>query len=194
MVLSKRERYVVVATLISLTILLFDRVILGQIQQRRAAREMERRRILGELERARVTFARKKQLMQRWQQMLDAGMRFGPAQAESHILHAIRNWSQESGLSLSSLRPERAAQKGDLREITFQASATGRLNAVVGFLSRLESSPIPIKVVELQLGTRKEGTDDLSLQLRISALSQAAEPRTNQGAAAIAREEEKKND
>ena len=49
------------------------------------------------------------------------------------------------------------------------------MRAVTGFLWRLENASFPVRVAELQIGTRKEGADDLSLQLRISALCRAEE-------------------
>ena len=105
----------------------------------------------------------------------------------------VRDWSQEARLSLSSLRPERMKDKGELQEITFRTSGTGPMSAVTGFLWRLESSPLPIRVMELQLGTRKEGTDDLSLQLRISALCQSAGQQTSSHAASDTTVNKEKN-
>ena len=185
MVLSKRERYIVTVTLVSVAILVFDRLVLTPVQQRKTAMEDESQRVLGGLERARALFARKRQLSPKWRQMLDAGLKSDPAEAESQVLHAVRNWSQEAGLSLSSLRPERLAQKGELREITFQASGTGPMSAVAGFLWRLESSSLPVRATELQLGTRKEGTDDLTVQLRLSAVCQSPSPQTAPGVTAV---------
>ncbi len=176
MVLSKRERYIAVVTLSVVAILIMDRLVLTPVRERRAAMEEETQQVLVDLERTRVLFARRKQLAPKWQTMLDAGLKSGPAEAESQVLHAIRNWSREAGLSLSSLRPERVKEKGKLREMTFMVSGTGRMSAVAGFIWRLESSQIPVRITEFQLGSRKEGTDDLSLQLRISALCQAADP------------------
>jgi len=193
MVLSKRERYIVAVTLIAVAGLGFDRLVLTPIQERKVAMERERQRVLGGLERARALFARKKQLGPKWQQVVEAGLKSDPAEAESQVLHAVRNWSQESGLSLSSLRPEHTAQKGELREITFQASGTGPMSAVAGFLWRLETSPLPIRVNDLQLGTRKEGTDDLNLQLRVSTLCHSPAPRSAPGTLATAAPAEVKN-
>ena len=170
MVLSKRERYIALATVIAVAILALDRLVLTPLQERRAAVQGEEQRVLADLERARVLFARKKRLWPKWQEMLDAGLKSGPEEAVSRVLHAVRNWSQEAGFTLSSLRPERATPKGELQEIIFQASGTGPMRGVARFLWRLESSSLPIRITDLQLGTRKEGTDDLSLQLRISAL------------------------
>ena len=195
MVLSKRERYIVAATLIVLAILALDRFVLTPAQARKAAMEAQTQQALTEIERARVLFARRKKLAPTWRGLLDAGLKSGPAEAESRVLHAVRDWSQEARLSLSSLRPERMADKGELREISFRASGTGPMSAVAGFLWRLENASFPIRVTELQLGTRKEGADDLSLQLRISALCQApgTETPTHAGAGPARKESKDEN-
>ena len=193
MVLSKRERLIAAAALLAVGILLADRVALTPLLERRTAVEDERQRVLAELERARVLFERRKLLSPRWREMLDAGLGLGPAEAESQVLHAVRNWSQEAGLALSSLRPERMSPRAGLNEITFQASATGGMRAVAGFLWRLESSSLPVRVTELQLGARREGTDDLSLQLHISALCQPSDSEAVSGAAESSEEREGEN-
>ena len=58
----------------------------------------------------------------------------------------------------------------------FSVSGAGSMRAVAGFLWRLESSPLPVRLTELQLGARREGTDDLNLQVRLSALCQPPGP------------------
>ena len=193
MIMSKRERFIATVTLAALAILVLDRFVFTPAHKRKVAIQEETQQIITNLERARVLFARKKKLAPEWRNLLDAGLRLGPTEAESRVLHAVRDWSQEARLSLSSLRPERMKDKGELQEITFRASGTGPMSAVTGFLWRLESSPLPIRVMELQLGTRKEGTDDLSLQLRISALCQSAGQQTSSHAASDTTVNKEKN-
>jgi len=173
-VLSKRERYIALTTALVLAMLLADSVILTPLHKRRIALEEQTQTALSQMEYAGVLMDRRKQLAPKWREMVEGGLKSSSAEAESVVLHAVRDWSQETRLSLSSLRPERTEQREEgLEEITFRASGTGSMNAVSGFLWRLESSALPVRVSELQLGTRKEGTDDLSLQLRISALCMA---------------------
>lgn len=194
MILSRRERYIALATLIVLALLGLDRFLLTPLQQRRADMAAQEQHIMDGLERARALFGRSQQLESEWRQMLDAGLRFGPTEAESKVLHAIREWSQEAGLSLSSLRPDKATDVGGLREITFRAAGQGGMAAVAGFLWRLETSPLPVRLTELHLGARKEGTDDLSLQVSISALCQAADPQVEAASAATSTQAEVKSD
>jgi len=187
-VLARRERYIAIAMLAVLVVLLLDRLALTPLQNRSEAMAAERQRVQAGIDSGRVLLERRRQLSSESQRLLDAGLDRLPAEAESKVLHAVRNWSQEAGFALSSLRPERVAKKGGLQEITFQASGTGSMNAVAEFLWRLEGSSLPVRVAELQLGTRKEGTDDLTLQLRISALCRLPDdPKSPATAAASAK-------
>ncbi len=176
MVLSKRERYVVAVTIIAVSVLVLDRYIVTPFLDGRAQIEAERESLLREMQSAMNQFARRRQMEREWKEMLEAGLKRDASEAESQVLHAVRNWSQESGLMLSSVKPERIAEEGDLQEIMFQAAGTGSMRSVAQFLWQLETAPLPLRVKELQLGSRKEVADDLSLQLRISALYLPAEP------------------
>ncbi len=176
MIFSKRERYVVAAAIIAVSVLVLDRYIVTPFLDGRAGIEAEKQRLLREMKNARNQFARRGKMEQKWKNMLAGGLKSDAAEMESQVLHAVRNWSQESGLTLSSVKPERIPRKGDLQEITFQAAGVGPMRSVALFLWRLESVSLPLKVKEMQLSSRREGTDDLSLQLRISALYLPAEP------------------
>ncbi|HUS57229.1 MAG TPA: hypothetical protein VM141_01135 [Planctomycetota bacterium] len=189
MILSKREKYIAAGTLIGVAIFLLDSIIFTPLLEQRAAMAQEKQSILYKLERARLLFARKKKIEPQWNQTLAGGLNMNAAQAESNVLHAVRKWAQESSLTMNSVRPERVAKKSTLQEITFQAVGTGTMSAVAGFLWRLESATLPVRVASLQLGARKEGTDDLTLQLRISALCQSAEVPAGEHAASAAPED-----
>ena len=52
------------------------------------------------------------------------------------------------------------------------------MSAVSKLLWQIETSAIPAKIKMLQLGSRKEETDDLSVHLRVSTLYCPDVPRT----------------
>jgi len=174
-VLSKRERYVAIVSIIVVTLLLSDRYIVTPFLDRRAQVDTERQSLLGEMERATSLFERRNLMEQKWQDMVSGGLESDASNAESQVLHAVRNWSQECGLMLSSMKPERVVGEGNLQEITFLIAGTGTMSSVGQFLWRVETASLPLKIKEIQLGSRKEDADDLSLQLRLSALYLAAE-------------------
>ena len=102
--------------------------------------------------------------------MLAFGLKRPTGEAESAVFHALREWSQESRLTLSSVKPGKATTQGDLVALTFQVAGTGPMRSVAGFLWRVENARLPVRIEQLQLGSRKDGEDDLSLQLRLSAI------------------------
>ena len=173
MILSKRERLVVAATLIAVAAFLLDRYALTPVLDALAALEARKQNMIGDVARAGDLLERQHQLGPKWREMNAAGLKRDPTEAESQMLHAVQNWSQEAGLRLTSLKPERLPDKRSLQEISFQAAGTGTMNAVSRFLWRIETAKVPIRVKELQVGSRKEGADDLTLQLRFSTLYQA---------------------
>ena len=170
MVLSKREEYIAIAALAVVGILLLDGIAITPFFERRDALQAKKQRLLNELEQAETLFARKRNAAPRWRGMLENGLKSDRAAAESRVLHAIRDWSQQAGFTVLSRRPERTTEKNGLHEIGFQVSGTGTMSSIAGFLWRIESSSLPVRLTDLKLGTRRPGVDDLTLEATFSAL------------------------
>ena len=170
MVISSRERYLAIVFVAAIAALVLDRLVLAPYLGFRAQLMLRKQTLQTELAQGKSLVARKKQLDARWQEMLAGGLKSDPADAENAALHAVIECAQDAGLSLTSVRPERTPRKGAVQEVTFQAVGTGPLVAVARFLWRLENSPLPATIVETQLSSRREGADDLSVQVRLSTL------------------------
>jgi hypothetical protein len=185
MILSRRERIIGILVLIALAALALDHYVLSPLLAQRAALGARREQLEADMQRAGSLLKRRRLIAPEWRKMLSSGLKRDPAEAESQILHALRNWSEEAGLSLTSLKPERSTDKAALREITVHAAGTGGMYAVSRFLWHLETAAIPVKVKRVHVISRKAGTDDLSLQVRLSTLylasgsqsPQASDPR-----------------
>ena len=173
MILSKRERIVVVLTLAALSILVLDNYVLSPFLASYSAAGARREKLRGELRQAENLLARRRRIDSRWREMLSGSLKRDPAEAESQMFHALLDWSEQAGLKLS-LRPERSAEKTDLREITFHITTDGSMKSVLQFLWRLKTADIPTKLESVRLRSRKDGIDDLELQLRVSTLYLAA--------------------
>lgn len=170
MTLSKRERYIAAAAVAALVVLAGDHYVLTPLLDSRARLGADKLALAADIERDANLLAREKVMASRWNEMVTGGLSEAPADAESRTLRALRNWAQDSGVVVASVRPERVTQGGDLHEESFQATGSGPMKAVVQFLWQVEHSPLPLRVKELQLGLRKEGVDDMSLQIRLSTV------------------------
>lgn len=170
MVLSKRERYALIAALGVLGLLLLDRVVLSRLMDARSSLQARHDRLATELAAAESLLAAQKQLVPRWQEMVKTGMKNDAAEAEGQMLHVLRDAAEESGVTLTLLKPERLSEKPRLSEISFQASGSGLLRGVVRLLWRLQTAGVPVKVTELQIVSRKPGVDDLTFLMHVSTV------------------------
>jgi hypothetical protein len=162
-------------------LLVLDRFALRPFLARRANMADEIGRLQQELSRATLLFAREGQMSQTWEKMIEGGLKDDPAEAESVALRALQDWAQQSRLTLVSLNPERLPQSGRLREIQFAAVGLGGMQAAATFLEFLETTELPLRIKRVDLSSRTDGADDLSLTLRITALYLAPDAEAAQG-------------
>jgi Tfp pilus assembly protein PilO len=170
MIFSKRERYILLGTAVVVGALAADRLVLTPLMERQSAVMDKRLSLQREEDTQKQLLHRQGELSKRWAALRSSGLEEDPAVAESALLHSIRQWSQDAGLTLVSMKPDRPGEGKTLREIMLQVSATGPMKSAARFLWLVESSPIAVRIKQMQIGSRKEGSDDLSLTLTVSTL------------------------
>ena len=109
------------------------------------------------------------QLKAKWADRRTDGLAGDPEDAARQVLGALKDWAGETGVVIASVKPEYVESKKELREITVQVSASGQNEAMIKFLYKLQIARFPVRVTEMQLGSRND-SEDLALQLRISTL------------------------
>jgi len=172
MVFSKRERIVFILTAVAIAVLVLDRYALTPLLAARESAAILKTKLTSELQATNAMLHQRKVLGRKWREMLDSGMKARREETESQAMHAVRNFSQEAGLQLSSLLTPQNRSTDDtvLSEVNVHATGTGPMRAVSGFLQRLETAKFPLKILSLQITSRKEGTDDLQVKVEFSTL------------------------
>ena len=189
MVLSKRERIILIVTALVVGALVVDKLVFGPVKGRLDELKVQRDQLLAEVGEAQSLFERRRLLEPRYRMMLSDDFQ-NDREAESRILRVLDDWSEESALTLSSVKPERVASDQGLKEMTFVVAGKGTLRAVAQFLWQIEAAALPIKVKSMQLGSASESGDSMSLQLRLSALYLGAEEEQPQAIQPEANDEE----
>ena len=175
MVISKRERYIIAGSALVLGVLGLDQFVLNPLLNGWSQAQRQKETLHREMTRSLAARTIAREQSPRWKQMVAAGIKPDPAEAESQALHAIRDWAVESGVTLAMVKPDRLTEKTHLPAISFQAGGAGSMEAIAKWLWRMQYAKIPIRITELQLASRKEGTDDLTVQLRLSTLYMPAQ-------------------
>lgn len=176
--LSKRERIIVLVTLLAVGALAADRFVRAPIANGLRELRAERQKSLAQVTRAKNLLQQKQQIEQK-KALLPEGLR-SDTEAESRVAKALDKWAEDARLMLTSVKPDRMAS-GDkgLKEILFVIAGKGSLDAVAWFLYQVETSDLPIKVKHIQLGSTSEAGDNMSLELRISTLYLAADDKSS---------------
>jgi len=150
--------------------LVLNKFIIDPLSASREATANAKVELEAQIADAQNTFAKKKNLERKWKSLL-AGDSQNPTGSESRIARALTEWSRQTRLDVTSVKPDQTTTEKGMTETTFVLAGQGSLDAVASFLYRVETSELPIKVVDMQLGSRSESGGSMSLQLRLSAIS-----------------------
>lgn len=179
MVLSKRERMILITAILAVAMLVADKFVVGPISKRREATKTQKLELQTQLENAQILFSRRRIMERKWKTLMSDGLQ-NDTETESKIGRALDEWSKEAMLTTSSVKPERVASDKGLKEMTFVVAGSGTLEAVSRFLWQIETAPMPIKVKDIQIGSTNETGQSMSLQLRLSALCLDSEQKASQ--------------
>ena len=169
MVLSKRERIIFVVTLVCVGLLIASEFVVDPVLAKLDEMETQRQHLQDELEEAQFLLANHGAMQRKWRALVSDGLR-SDAEAESKVLTALREWSGNAGLALSSIKPDRIASTKGLQEMIFTVAGKGTLESVSRFLWQIETAALPVKVKSIQLGSVSESEGTMSLQLQLSVL------------------------
>ena len=172
--LSKREQIIAIIAVAAVGFLVLSKFVISPVAGKLNQLETQKQQLLVELNEAQKLFQRRRIMEKDWRAMLAEGLR-NEVEAESRIARATDGWSREARLTLSSLKPDRAAAEKGLTEITFAVAGTGTLQAVSQFLWQVETTSLPIKVKDMQLGSSNESGQSMSVQLHLSAICPTTE-------------------
>ena len=170
MVLSKREKYCAVFAVILVAVLVLDRFALTPFLETRKQTRTQKLQLQDKLTRAESLLRRRKALDNKWQEMVRQGVSNNTSETESQVLHEVRNWSREYGLNLSSIKPDYVKGEESQNESAFLVSGTGNMSSLGQFLYQVEITPLPLRLKDIQISSRQEAADDMSLQVRLSAM------------------------
>ena len=170
MVLTQRERYIAIGAVGALALLLGNYFLLSPYFSSLDDVDKKLQKANQQLADTQDLFTRQRRLRPLWTQMQTAGLNLDASLAESQAQHAVLTWADSAGVTLTSIKPERQTQEGAFEVIGFEVAATGATPSISRLLWSMESAAIPIHLNEVQVGTRKEGSDDLTVRLSISVL------------------------
>jgi Tfp pilus assembly protein PilO len=171
---NRREQLIAWVAGLLVAMLVLDQLALTPLLDRLALADEALQAQQAQLEQATRLFQNSTRARKRWKEMAGGTLRLDSSESQSRVLNSVRQWAQASGLTLTSLKPERAERQQDFQKITLRAAAHGSMAQVAMFLFSVEQASIPLRVTDVQITSRRDGMDDLSIKLGISTIHEPA--------------------
>ena len=105
-----------------------------------------------------------------WQEMTSQGLKRDESEAQLQFQKNVTDWAQDAALSLPSVKPERTEKENDFYRYTLRATGTGTMSQIGRFLWHVTTASVPVRINDLTITSRKEGTDDLQVSIGLSTI------------------------
>jgi len=185
-VLSKREKYIGIATIAVVAFLGIYTLIIGPYYDQSAALTQQLKKAKDTLAENQILFRVQKQREPQWVAMLNNGLRADDSTARSRTQTMLQTWARTAGINLESINSEDTpSQKGPFEAVNFSlefnTAGNDSMRQIARFLWSIESATIPIRLNLIRIQSTREGSDQLNVKLVVSALYMPTEPNSSPG-------------
>src|SRR5205814_3434262 len=119
---------------------------------------------------------RERSIRSRWENMRTNTLPGDTSAAESLVLKAFDHWSQESRISITSIKPQWKHNADEYMTLECRVDAFGNLPTLTRFLYDVEKDPLALRVDAVEITTRDNDGQQLSLALQVSGLLLNGQP------------------
>jgi hypothetical protein len=170
MKIENRQRFLAIVAIAGIALLASDRLIISPLATRWKERSDRIAELKNSVSHGAQLLDREQTIRARWEGMMTHTLSDDTAEAENEVLQAFERWSQESRISISSIKPQWRRNHDDYMTLECRADAFGSIQAVTRFLYEVERDPLALKVEAVEIAPRDNDGQQLSLGLQVSGL------------------------
>jgi len=170
MQINNRQQLLAIVAATGVALLVADRLVITPLKdawKARATRILELRKAVAQGAQLRD---REKMIRDRWNSMNTNTLPENVSAAENQVLRAFDRWSQDSQISIASIKPQWKQAGEDYMTYECRADAFGSLQAITRFLYEIEKDPMALKIESVEINARDNNGQQLSLGLQVSGL------------------------
>ncbi len=120
---------------------------------------------------------RERSIRSRWESMRTNTLPENLSVAESEMLRRFERWSRESGISVTSVKPQSKPSEEEYVSLECRVDCYGSLSALTKFLYSIEKDPLALRVEAAEFSSRDNNGQQIALGLQVSGLRQGPLPR-----------------
>ena len=176
MKIDNRQKVLTIVAIAAVALLACDRLILTPLGHLWVERSQRIGDLSKSLTQGRLLLDREKTIRARWSNMASNTLPINLSMAESKVLKSVDRWTQDSGISFTSIKPQWKQNADDYVTLECRADAFGDMQSLTRFLYDLEREPIALRVEDVEISARDNDGQQLSLGVRFTGLVLTGQP------------------
>lgn len=167
---SHRQKLLTIAAIVVIAIWAGDRLVISPLTKTWKDRSVRIADFRKQVSQGSLVLEREKSIRSRWAGMQTNTLAVGTSVAENQLLKAFERWSQESRLSITSIKPQWKHNEDDHSTLECRVDAFGSVQSLTRFLFEVEKDPLALKVEAVEVTARDNEGQQLALALQVSGL------------------------
>ena len=168
--ITNRQKLLSILAITVIAIWIGDKMILTPLTNLYRTRETRIADLRKSIGQGSLLLDRSRSIHSRWDQMRTNTLPAETSVAENAVLRAFERWSQDSKISITSIRPQWKRTADDYMTMECRADASGDIQALTRFLYDVEQDPMAFKVEIVEITSHDNDGQQLSLALQVSGL------------------------
>lgn len=168
---ANRQRLLLILAGAGILLLVLDSLVLTPLTKSWRDRSTEIARLRKNVSEGRGLIARADRMQAQWAEMQSQALPKDPAKSEQDLISAFDRWGRATGVELGSIKPQwKRGTSNRFSQLECRVDATGSLATLSRFLYEVEKSTLALRVDSVELTSRDEFGQKLSLGLLVSGL------------------------
>lgn len=168
--LNKRQQLLAILAIVAVGLFVVDKLVLTPLTNSWKTRAARLEKLKKDVRDGEETLKRESAWREQWGRMRTNTLATDKSNAENQMMKAFERWSQEGGVSVSSIRPQWKESEDDYKTLECRADVAGSLPAIARFLFQIERDPMGVKVDSMELTARDTEGSQLALIIQVSGL------------------------
>jgi hypothetical protein len=168
---ENRQKFLLIAAACVVGLFLLDSLVIQPLTKSWADRAKQIKNLREAIAKGKGVLAREDITRKSWSEKEKNALPEDPSVAENELLVAFNTWSQASGVTITSTKPQwKHGATPDYSLLECHVDAEGSLATVARFLYELEHSPMALKVESVEFTSRDTGGGKIGLGMLVTGL------------------------
>jgi hypothetical protein len=168
--LSTRQQWLGLIAIAGLALLAADSLVRAPLVRLWKERSAEIARAKASVERGESLLSRERVIRDRWSHMRTNTLSSEVSVAENQVFRAFERWSQGNRMVINGIKPQWRNYSEDYATLECRVDAAGALGDLTRFLYEIERDPLGLRLEVVELNSRDDRGQQLTLGLQVSGL------------------------